>query len=438
MKITDARANVFPNQMNDKDMSSLLTAITKNYATPFYLYDYEILKSTYYNLRSIFPSQVDIFYSMKANPNLSICTELRRLGACAEVCSLFELEAAIKSGFLANNIIFVGPAKTREELLACIKFKIYAIVCESHHEFNLIEKLAKELQVVVPVALRINPNFILKTAALKMGGQASQFGIDEELFFSDPNFFFKQPLIKIIGIHVYNGTRLLNAHAIIENISNIFHLFARISDLMNLRFEMLDIGGGLGVPYFENEHELDLDLLKALLAPIVDQFVRSYPSTRIILESGRFLVAQCGVFVSNILDKKISKQRQFLVTDGGTNCHMAAIGVGSLFKRNFPISLSKASHRGMENEYCYDIVGPLCTPGDLIGKNVVLPNAEIGDWIVVHCSGAYGPTASPTMFLSHGFPAEILLKNNQVHLIRSSQKLEDFFFNQFIVDESFL
>lgn len=416
--------------------------IAKNYGTPFYLYDQAVLQETYQNLRATFPNVLEIFYSLKANPNLALCRVLQKLGAGAEVCSLVELETAIRAGFTPQNIIFLGPAKTEAELVACIQLGIAAIVCESKTEFNRITLLAQKLQKQVNVALRINPNFISKTASLKMGGQASQFGMDEELVLAEQVFFFNQPQIKIIGIHVYNGTRILDLQTVFDNTRNIFQLFEKITACSKQKLTFLDIGGGLGVPYFDQEQALDLPQLKKLLEPIILAWTKQFPDTRLILETGRFLLAPSGVFVSRIVDKKISKGETYLITDGGTNCHMAAVGLGSLVKRNFPISLLSQDRENAVKSTsdnassCVQIVGPLCTPGDLLAKNIQLPDANIGDLIVVHHSGAYGLTASPILFLSHGFPAELLLQNNQVHLIRARQTTSDFFNNQFLPSEN--
>lgn len=417
-----------------KQNRSLFFSLAKQYGTPFYLYDQAILHETYHALRTLFPPQCDIFYSLKANPNIAICSAVQRLGAGAEVCSLLELECAKKSGFAAENIIFLGPAKTETELLACIQMDIAAIVCESKREFQRIALLAERCQKQVNVALRINPHFVSKTAALKMGGQSSQFGMDEEIILNEQDFFFAQSYIRVIGIQVYNGTRILDAETIVDNTENIFHLFKKFNQCSPRAFTFLDIGGGLGVPYFKQETALDLIKLKQFIQPVFSAFSAEFPAVRLILETGRFLLAPAGVMVSRIVDKKNSKGKIYLITDGGTNCHMAAVGVGVLVKDNFPISLVSQNPQLQHNEVV-QIAGPLCTPGDLLAKNISLPLAEIGDLVVVHYSGAYGLTASPILFLSHGAPVELFLIDNQVDMIRARQTTEDFFKQQFCIGQ---
>lgn len=414
-----------------------LQMIIEQYGTPLYVYNSEKFSESYNQLQLSFTKEVDVFYSIKANPNINICAEMKKLGACTEVCSYTELVTVIKAGFLPENIIFVGPAKTREDIIACINYDIYAIVCESKAEFKLISEIATKKNKIARVALRINPSFACKNALLKMGGQASQFGMDEDQVLQNKNYFLSMPSIKLMGIHIYNGTRILDPQVIAENTENVFNLSDKISQEWNIKFSLVDIGGGLGIPYFDNESELNQTNLQALMHPIIRTYRKKNPFTRIILESGRFLTARAGMFISQILDVKISKGEYFLITDGGTNCHMAAVGVGGLIKRNFPISLLPQFPNvyPFQPSIPYNITGPLCTPGDLIGKKVMLPEAHVGDFIIIHNSGAYGPTASPIMFLSHGFPTEVLVRDSKPYLIRKPQRTADFLASQIWVEE---
>lgn len=408
---------------------AIILKAAKEFGTPFYLYDKKIMESSYEILRDAFPKAVEIFYSIKANPNIAICDAFRSMGTNVEVCSYYEIEAAMLAGFKPENMIFVGPAKSNHEIEKSIMLGINYIICESLNEFLRIEKLACKYNRIVKVALRINPSYISKTALLKMGGKASQFGMDEEIVLSNEELFLKSTNIHICGIHVYNGTRILDANTIAENTKFILDLSKSIQKRWKINFKMVDIGGGIGVPYFKDENEFHVDVLKKLIKPIINEYLSEYKSQKIILESGRFLIAKAGIFVSEIRDIKVSKGKNIIVTDGGTNCHMAAVGVDSLIKRNFPISLIKRNEKKSSIKK-YNISGPLCTPNDLIGKQVELENPEIGDYIIVHNSGAYGPTASPVMFLSHGFPAEVMYRDNKLLLIRERFNSEDFFKKQ--------
>ncbi len=411
-----------------RNQNEALQEVAKKFGTPLYVYDRMEIEENYAALKKACADHVDIFYSLKANPNLAISAALNKLGAGAEVCSGLELQSALLAGYLPENILFVGPLKKPNEILYALEKKIYAIVCESKEELNYINELAKTRRVVANVAIRINPSFAVRDASLKMGGVPSQFGIDQQDVFKNKKFFLKKNSVNIIGIHVFNGTRILQAEKFFENTKNIFALSDELANEWGMDFSMLDIGGGIGVPYFKNETDFNMQELNKLMPPFVMNYKKQHPKMRIILESGRYLVATAGVLISRIDCIKISKNVPFLITDGGMNCHLTAAGYGSVLKRNFPITLLTKSKS--KKSRSYHITGPLCTPADVIGREVILTEAKVGDYIVIAASGAYGPTASPVLFLGHGHPAEILLDQDKVKLIRERDVADDFFRKQ--------
>ncbi len=407
----------------------------KIFGTPFFIYDADTIQRQYYQLKSSLPPQVDIYYSMKANPNIAIISEIKKMGAGIELCSFFEISAALLAGVSPKNIIFVGPGKSAREIEKCLDLGIYAIVCESLSELDLISRISEQKNRCARLALRVNPSHTSKTAMLKMGGQSVQFGMDEEIIFQNLSKFLKNPNIQIIGIHVYHGTRILDAETIAENTKYALSLAEKFQNMAKISLEFVDIGGGLGVPYFFGEGSIDFSRMQNLMKLEIENYIEKFKESRIILEVGRFLVATCGFLVSRIMDIKISKNTNIIITDAGMNCFMAASAMGSFINRNFEISLLKANQNTVAQAEKYTITGPLCTPGDVMGRQVLLPKAEIGDWIMIHNAGAYGLTASPELFLSHGCPAEILYKNKKTHLIRSRFTEENIFKNQHAVQE---
>jgi diaminopimelate decarboxylase len=412
----------FNQNNNDYTLDGVsLNNIAAKYGTPFYVYEAGSIRHQFERLTTALGSETDLFYSFKANPNPAICEILKELGAGAEVCSLTELEIALKCGFSKDNIIFVGPAKSDNELLQCIQHNIYAIVVESLDELFRIRELAKLCSNKVSVLLRINPNFSVKNALLKMGGKPSQFGIDYAELCAHEREIMAIEQIQIRGIHIYNGTRILDADAFLDNTTRILMLAKELMTKWKITFECIDIGGGFGIPYFDHEQEFCVSTLKNRLPQLVENILGKNTEFRIIVESGRFLVAPAGMFVTKIISMKSSKGSEFLIVDGGMNCHMAAAGMNSPLKRNFPILLLKEGFCTHE----YQIAGPLCTPGDVLGQNVLLPEAKIGNLIGILKAGAYGPTASPTLFLSHGFPAEILIDQGIPYLIRKRDGCKD-------------
>ena len=415
----------------DSSLDRDIISAARRFGTPAYVYSGERIVKSYRKLKKAIGEKVDIFYSIKANPNISICGLLKSIGSSVEVCSSFELDIALKAKFKPNKILFLGPFKKDEDIKKCIKKKVLAIVCESFEEIETLEKIASELKQKCRVMVRVNPEFSAKNALLKMGGKPSQFGIDEVDARSAIKKISESIHLEFMGLHIYNGTRILDAETIVDNTKNVLKLAEKYQEEIGCIFKIVDFGGGAGVPYFEGEQEIDLEVFEEKIKPVIDQYVEKYPNTQLIMESGRFLVGSSGTLVVGVHSIKQSKGEKFIVTDGGTNLHMAAVGIGSVVKNNFPISVL-----GKDNQECqdiYNITGPLCTPNDLIGKKVPLPEVRAGDMIAIHQSGAYGLTASPVYFLSHGLSNEILMYKRYAYLIRKADKFKDLIRNQVFI-----
>lgn len=257
-----------------------------------------------------------------------------------------------------------------------------------------------------------------------MGGKPRQFGVDLSILReSAAARVASLRAVELIGVHAYMGTRILDHADVVNNTTHILSIAASLADELGVPLRTVDFGGGLGVPYFDNEKELDLDALHTELNAVIEQFTEHHPDTRLIMELGRYLTAVAGTYVVRVLYTKESMGQRFVVADGGTNHHMAAVGVGSFVKRNFPIrSLTRYDEPAQEQ---VTVTGPLCTPNDVIGKRVALPPVSPGDLLGVERSGAYGPTASPVLFLSHGYPAEVLVDGGVPHLIAHRDSPED-------------
>ncbi|MFE4361035.1 type III PLP-dependent enzyme [Kitasatospora xanthocidica] len=400
-----------------------VTEIAQRYGTPLFLYDGDALTGRMRDLREHLDPRLQVFFSLKSNPNLAICALLHAHGARAEVSSLTELRTARQAGVAGRDILFLGPGKSREELLACLDEEIAAIVCESLQELALIDELARERGTVAPVALRVNPSFSVKGSGLTMGGKPRQFGMDEAQLLADPGLVARHPAVRVMGVQVYMGTRILVEDTIVENTERIFDLAERLSAALDFELELVDVGGGLGVAYFDGERDLDLPKLAAGINPLVAAFAERHPGTRLVMELGRYLTALAGTYVTRIRYVKESLGERFAVADGGTHHHMAAVGIGSFVKRNFPmLLLNRLDEPATE---VWNVTGPLCTPNDTLAKKAELPPVRPGDLLGVLRSGAYGPTASPVHFLSHGYPAEVLVLDGEAHLVREPDRPED-------------
>ncbi|MEV7099590.1 diaminopimelate decarboxylase [Amycolatopsis sp. NPDC051045] len=400
-----------------------IAELAERYGTPLFVYDGDELGGRLTALRERLHPRLEIFYSLKSNPNISVCALLHAHGARAEVSSMAELITARRAGVAGEDIIFLGPGKSASELAACLDEGVYTVVCESFGELRLLDDLARERGIEARVALRVNPSFAVKGSGLTMGGKPRQFGIDEEQLLASTDLVSRHPHLRLMGVQVYMGTRILDEEPIIENTRRIFELAERLSRRIGFPLEMVDVGGGLGVAYFDGERDLDRDLLVSMLNPVIDEFAQRHPATRLVMELGRYLTATSGTYVVRVRYTKTSLGQNFAVADGGTNHHMAAVGIGSYVKRDFPIRLlNRIDEPATET---WQVTGPLCTPNDVLAKKAALPAVRPGDLIGVGRSGAYGPTASPVLFLSHGYPAEVIVHGGHAYLVSERDEPAD-------------
>jgi diaminopimelate decarboxylase len=412
-----------------------VSALADRFGTPLFVYDTEILGSTFRALREQLPDEIEIFYSLKANPNISVCAFLGALGAGAEVSSYTELLTALRAGVAPGDIIFLGPGKDERDLLACIDAGIHAVVCESLEELRLLDGLLEHGgHGDFPAMLRVNPAFAAKGSGLAMGGKPRQFGIDEGTVRRSKEQLAALKHVQVIGLHAYMGTRILDAADVVHNTRSILATAEDLAGELGIPLHTVDVGGGLGVAYFDGESDPDLQVLGTGVRDAVTPFARRHPGCRLITELGRYLTARAGLYMVRSRYVKESMGEWFVVADGGTNHHMAAVGIGSFVKRNFPVR--HLSRPGRPVGRRYSLTGPLCTPGDVVAKKVPLPDVRPGDLLGVDCSGAYGPTASPGLFLSHGFPAEVMVHRGEAHLVRERDTPEDLLDRQHLADLS--
>ncbi|MCX5391923.1 type III PLP-dependent enzyme [Streptomyces sp. NBC_00094] len=413
--------------------------LAERYGTPSYVYDGNVLAGTITELCEVLHPALEVFFSLKSNPNISVFRVLHQGGARAEVSSLVELRTALEAGAAPGDIIFLGPGKSEEELVACLEAGIYAVVVESFDELDRLEKLAEARNVRQRVLLRVNPAVAISGSRLTMGGKPRQFGIDEEQVLGAGDLPSRYQYADVAGIHVYMGTRILDPEVLGKNTRYVFELADRVVRHTGIRLDAVDIGGGMGVAYFEGESDLDLTEVAKELNPLIEEFAVGHPGTRLILESGRFLAARAGVYVLRVRYTKQSMGESFAVADGGTHHHMAAVGIGSFVKRNFPsvlLSKDSADRNAPDAAGRWTVTGPLCTPNDTLLKQVGLPALEAGDLLGVERSGAYGPSASPGLFLSHGYPAEVLVMDGVAHLVRSRDEPDDLLRKQHLFDQT--
>ncbi|UJF31348.1 type III PLP-dependent enzyme [Paenibacillus hexagrammi] len=399
----------------------LWDSIANTFGTPAYVYDGECMVRQFALLKDCLPESFDIFFSVKSNPLLGICELLKQQGACVEVASAGELYLALQAGFPPQDIIFTSPGKSQEDLEYALNTGIFSINVESLRELYLIHQLAAKRGQIAHVSLRINPSFQHNGAGLKMSGVPSQFGIDQDQLGGVFEELEDMPYIHLRGIHVFFGSQILDSGHLLRNVQSILELAVQLMDTNRMEFDFIDIGGGFGVPYFKGETELQTDVLKSGLMEIWKGYSERLSGVRVGVESGRFLLAEAGSFLTKVLYVKESKGATYYVCDGGSNHHASSAFLGRYVRNNFPMHLP-----GMKGELSeVHVVGSLCTPTDVLGQKVMLPKAEPGDLLVIEKSGAYGLTHSPVLFLSHALPPEILVYEGELIVLRERGQNSD-------------
>ena len=374
--------------------------------TPFYAYDRELLRGRVAELRAALPASVKLHYAMKANPMPAVVGLMARLVDGIDVASGGELRVALDAGADAREISFAGPGKRESELRQAVASRVLVNV-ESMREVFLLGAISNELGLPARVAVRVNPDFELKGSGMKMGGGPKQFGVDVE----DMPALLKEVAgagLGFEGFHLFAGSQNLHAESICEAQLKSYQLALRLADSAPGPLRFLNLGGGFGIPYFPGEKRLDLRLIGDNLAALVERARTDMPEVSFVIELGRYLVGEAGVYVTRIVDRKVSRGQVFLVTDGGLNHHLSASGnFGQVIRKNYPLTIGNRAE-AVERERA-SVVGPLCTPLDLLGDRMELPVAQVGDLVVVYQSGAYGASASPQGFLGHPQCVEVLV-----------------------------
>lgn len=380
--------------------------VRKAGGTPLFVYSRDVIAARLAGLREAMPERLHIHYAMKANPYGPLLEFMADLVDGLDIASKGELDIAREAGFLPREISFAGPGKRDAELEAAIAAGV-TLNCESEGEIARALTIGERRGVAPRLAIRVNPSFELRGSGMKMGGGAKPFGVDEA----------QVPALarKIVdaganwrGFHIYTGSQALDADALIETQANVLALAARLGEEAGVAVPHLNMGGGFGIPYFDKDTPLDIAAIGMALSERFEQLPDILAETQFAIELGRYLVGESGVYLCEIVDRKISHDTTFLVTDGGLHHQLAASGnFGTVVRRNYPVAI--ANRFDSASEEVVNVVGCLCTPLDRLADQAQLPRAEIGDLVAVFCAGAYGASASPAAFLGQGEAREMLV-----------------------------
>lgn len=372
----------------------------------FYAYDQRVVKAQIDKFHQAMPDAITLHYAIKANPYPALVHKMKDWVQGFDVASHKEMLLALQTGMPSQDISFAGPAKQPFEIRAAIVAGV-TLHIESELELERAIKIGKQENIKPIIAFRVNPAFELKASGMKMGGGPKQFGIDEERLFEIlPTLDFNS--MQFRGFHIFWGSQNLKPEAIIDAHNNTFALAKKLIDITPVTTETVNIGGGLGIPYFPGETRLDLSDIGHNLQNLLNQYP-ALAKLELIIELGRFLVAEAGIYASKITDKKTSRGHTYIMTNGGLHHHLSNSGnFGQVIRKNYPVAIGNKM-----SEHCaaeaVTAVGPLCTPLDTLADKMQLNDPQIGDWLVVFQSGAYGPTASPQDFLGHAHVTEVLV-----------------------------
>ena len=374
--------------------------------TPFYAYDRALLDRRVVELRAALPPAIKLHYAMKANPMPALVCHMAGLVDGIDVASGGELKIALDAGADPHEISFAGPGKSRAELTQAVAAGIL-VNLESFREVTELAVISHELGLQARVAVRVNPDFELKSSGMKMGGGPKQFGVDAEQL---PELLGEigRHGLAFEGFHLFAGSQNLRAEAIVEAQCKSYELALRLAENAPAQIRFLNLGGGFGIPYFPGEQRLHLTAISDNLAALLERASKDMPSARLVIELGRYLVGEAGIYVTRVVDRKVSRGQVFLVVDGGLNHHLSASGnFGQVIRKKYPVAIG--NRMGSTEHETASVVGPLCTPLDLLADRMELASAEPGDLVVIFQSGAYGASASPQGFLGHPSPVEVLV-----------------------------
>jgi len=407
-----------------------VTEIAARVGTPFYVYDGDMVRARYEALRAALPS-FEILYSMKANPSLGLTDYLRSLGAGVEIASGGELFIARELGVDPLDIVFAGPGKTDRELEEAVVTGIFAVNVESLRELERLAKVARLLGMPARAALRINTSTGLAKAGggsagplhEQMAGGPSKFGIDEEKLDALGDSW-DRAAVEIVGVHVYTASQILDPDEIVANAERTVAAALRLEEITGEPVAAIDFGGGIGVPHYNEERPIDIGALGPRVESAFASF-REDRGARLLLELGRYLVSECGVFVSRVVELKESRGERYVITDGGVNHFLRPVMMRVdhearvVNRLDQPGALTAA------------VAGPLCTPIDITCRRIEAPESiSIDDLVGLFNAGAYGYSMSLLGFLSHPTPAEVLVVDGSIHELRRRGGTKDLLLNQ--------
>jgi diaminopimelate decarboxylase len=416
---------IIDNHWNGLSFNDLIS-LAQTHGTPLYLYDVTAVNKRITDIQEHLNNQVKVYYAVKANPNLELLRSIQGVADGFDISSGGELNQLSLLDVEPQSISFAGPAKTESELHAAIEHRVGFISVESLVELNRIIRICESNKLTANIGLRINPLLMNRKFGLKMGGKPIQFGVDEEELTAIYKLIIeKKDYLEFRGVHVYAGSQCFDSAGIVDGVKNTLRIVAQLELDSGLFCRKINLGGGFGVSHGKESEQLDLQELATTLNPVLEHFIADTEEKReIILELGRYLTADAGIYITQIVSNKNSRGKSFYIVDGGLNHHLSAAGTfGTPLRSNFP---ARNLTRPDAHRVKCSIAGPSCNPTDLLGIDIDLEAAEIDDFICVFKSGSYGFTASPLLFLGRDTPVELVRRDNEIVVGRKRYSMTDF------------
>lgn len=382
--------------------------LAARYGTPLYVYDLDDVDAARAQLAASLPEGVDLYFALKANPHPDVVRALHGCGA--EISSTGELAAALEAGKVGADCLYTGPGKTTAELDEAIARGVRLFSTDSVTDVRRLDAVAAARGVRVEALLRINADSATATTSIRMTGTPSQFGFDSETLAASLASLRGLAATDLAGMHFFPLSNTSDQDNLVAEFRNTLSVAAALSREHGLELRHLDIGGGFSVPYGVPGVRTDYPKLRGELTAALDLYFPRWRSgtPRIAFESGRYLVGGSGTLLATVTNVKVSRGRTFVVTDAGINVFGGMSGLGRLL----PVAVEPAGDGRPTRPAA--LVGPLCTPGDMLGRQVELPDLAPGDLVTIPNAGAYGPTASLLMFLGRPAPTEVTIRGGEV------------------------
>lgn len=389
--------------------------LAERFGTPLYVYDLDVVDRQVAALRAALPDRAELAYAVKANPALALVAHLGSLGLGADVASGGELATALRAGIPPGRIVMTGPGKRDVELEAAVRVGIRAVTVESLGELARLERIGHDARRRQAVMLRaaVSEDARLERVRLVGDDGAGKFGMDAADLVDAARLAARSPTLELVGLHAFGASNVLEAGALVAHVAATAAAARELADIAGVPLRIVDVGGGLGIPYEPHEEGLDLVGLRRGLASVVSGWSDepSLAGARLLLEPGRFLVGPAGAYLARVVDTKTVDGNAVVILDGGIHHLLRPALVGQEHRVR---SLDAARHRPVP----VTVAGPLCSGLDVLAHGAVMPPPEVGDLVAVLDVGAYGFTESMLLFLSHPVPAEVVVRRGAAALIR--------------------